>query len=221
MTGAALNDQYGNEAGAFVDSEEFTVRARAFGSATSPGAARAVAYFATDIRFLNASLGTKAQPFEAFFHGLLQRTHGTRSGMGSADMWFRVKDGDGVLVMEMTQRHSGTSRTTPESGTDVARPLQKSLDLGVGYSRFLIELGVETNVQGAYEAEFGNTVNLFIPSVEGVTWEAPPGVGSRQFVPAWARADAPTTTTPEPASLALVAGGALALVVVRRRVRTA
>jgi hypothetical protein len=53
-----------------------------------------VAYFSADIQFLNATIGSKVQPFDALFHGLLQRTSGTRRGIANANMWFRVRDSD-------------------------------------------------------------------------------------------------------------------------------
>jgi len=52
-----------------------------------------------------------------------------------------------------------------------------------------------------------------------VAWEGIDGALGQQARPDWAQQ--PTTTAPEPAGLVLLGSGGLALLAVRRRVRTA
>ncbi len=214
--GVAVTDQWGSQAHGAVDTERFVVRARAFGSPTAVPWATGQAYFGTYLNFLNVKPGAK-QPINAFFHGNLQRLT-TRGGMASAEMWFRVRDGDGNLLVDKWERQSSSNSSSGLPPREVAQEIAGALTIPIGYTRFFVELGVRTDVMGPWEANFGSTVNFFLPTVDGVTWQGSGGSGSKQFVPTWASAGTPpTTTAPEPATLALVGGGILVLTAVRRR----
>lgn len=83
----------------------------------------------------------------------------------------------------------------------------------------------QVNANYGWDADFSHTARLFVPTVQGLTWSSDDGTLAEQARPAWAAHDrvsgevsgGPTTTAPEPATLALVAGGAVALGGVARR----
>lgn len=215
-TGAATVRADGSQAGGYVDLEAMTVKARSYGAERS-SYVRAWAYLQTDIWFLNVNPGATPQPFQAFFHGTMNR-HGTRGGWAWADMAMIVKDANGSQVFREYAEQSAPyldESGQPTTTANLARPMSHDLSVPLGYSRYTVYLGIDTEVSGQWEASFQNTVNLFLPKVAGITYGLPGTAGTKQFVPEWA-GGAPTTTAPEPASLALVATGALTLATAAR-----
>jgi hypothetical protein len=191
---ASAADVSGSQASAMVDLESLSLRSYARGGSVGIPSAHTQAWFKTEVWFVNVISSGATQPLQAFFHGTIQKLTGELTGVGSvyADMLLKIRDDDGNLITERRTEKSSRSSTPDADGTvRAAEPLTGSFDIPFGRSRYTVELGLFTTVRGYWEADFGSTVNHFIPPVEGITWEMPGDAGSRQYVPAWAPGSAP------------------------------
>lgn len=92
-------------------------------------------------------------------------------------------------------------------------------------ARIALTYQYQVHADYGWDADFSHTARLFVPTVAGLTWRSDDGTLSEQARPTWAANDRvtgevgvpPVTTTPEPATFALVGVGALGLAGAARR----
>jgi hypothetical protein len=167
------------------------------------------------------SQGPDYQPIELYLDGVMggprnwdfwNRKAGATLTMEVFDDWGTLVGGRTISVQESSKYEYMASTKT--STYDLLLPGASNT--------FVFKWSLMAYAYDGWESDFSHTARIYMPAVAGVTRDA----GGDPFLanqarPDWASPTPPTTTTPEPASLALVAGGALALAAVRRRVRTA
>jgi len=190
--------------------------------------ATASAAFGYDVTLTNRGGPATVAPMQLFLDGIFRQTiPGSTDGQPYANVIGRAWDrssGQLVSSVDLWLFGDATAATPATQHAWDALVLPRPATVG-GATTFRIDWSYTVAADAGWEADFQNTARIFFPTVDGITWSADAGLLGQQARPAWAKdqrvdyeIDA-TTTTPEPATLALFGGGLLALAAVARRRR--
>ncbi len=168
-------------------------------------------------------LGT-FQPIELYTHGsFFDASDGRRTGSGVTEYGaqLRVLDAWDDEVARAGDRMEYWSRNflPMQNQRTVWLDLPAATAPGQTISFELI-LTVWAYADNGFGADASHTGSLYIPTIAGQEWTALGGALDGQAHPDWAQLPS-STTTPEPATVALLGTGGLALLALRRRMRTA
>jgi hypothetical protein len=162
--------------------------------------------------------GPDFQPVELYLDGIM-------AGPRNWDFWNRKAGATLTMNVldEWGSRVGGRTLTIEESSKyeymAATKTLTYDLLLPGRSNTFVFVWALQAYAYDGWEADFSHTARIFMPTVAGITRDA----GGDPFLadqarPDWASAGTPpVTTTPEPASLALVGSGIAMLAVARRR----
>jgi hypothetical protein len=220
-----------NGASAVINGNMLTGRMGAAATAALRGtSASAELRTRTSLTFERAELGY-LQPIEFYFDGSF---HSAWDWMGdaSARSFMEVTEYGSSTVLGRAGGYSDNimaelvPSSTRSSETLWIEVPRSSMPGSTFTITFVWALAVAAT--DGHAADFSHTAAIYVPKLAGQRWVGHEGFLSQQQRPVWATNsvpgelenwDAPVTTTPEPATLALVAGGLCGIALTARRRR--